>query len=415
MTAHPSARADALVIGGGPAGAATALQLARRGHRVVVIERREQHVRRSAAVLLTPRAVAVLDRLDVAAPTASNRIDTVRLSAGGGATTIRWPTHPDLPDHGIVSRDVDRILLAAAAEAGVTVLHGHSARAPIIDRGFVRGAHVVSPDGTEFEARAAFTVVADGADSVFGRALGTFREPSWPMALVHHGAFPSDLHASSEIELVLDQRDRSGTPITGRAWMYPTGDGTVTVGVMMASTAPSFQVVKPANLFNRIVDAHAAAWSITGEPEKPAVGQRLPLGFSVGPLSGPTYLLVGDAAGAANPLSGSSIGSALETGMFAADVLDEAIRTDDAAHLQRYSQLIDDRYGSYYKVGRLATRVLGQPTVARRLERLVVRRRSFASGYIRITSDALRSGRDVGRPETVYRIGRAISTIAPDA
>lgn len=381
---------------------------------MVVIERREPAERRAAGVLLTPRAVACLDRLDVAIPRASNTVSDVRLSAGGDAISIGWPRHPDLPSYGFVSRDLDQALLAEAEAAGATILHGHTAHAPIIERGFVRGADVIGLDGTAFEARADFTVVADGANSRFGRALGTFREPSWPYALVHHGSFASPLHSSSEVELVLDLRDRSGTPITGHGWMYPAGDGTVTVGILMTSTAPSFRVVKPANLFRRVLVTHADRWSITDDPELPPTGQRLPLGFSVGPLAGPTYLLVGDAAGAANPLSGSSIDSALETGMIAAEVLDEAISTGDASNLQRYPQLLDDRYGSYYKVGRLATRAISQPTVARRVERLVTRHRAVAEGYVRITTDALRPGH-AGPSETAFRVGRALSVIAPAA
>ncbi len=77
--------------------------------------------------------------------------------------------------------------------------------------------------------------------------------------------------------------------------------------------------------------------------------------------------------------------------------------------------MLADRYGRYYKVGRLATRLLGQPAIARRTERVVTHRRSFAEAYLRITADSLRSGPRVGAPETAYRIGRAISTFAPDA
>ena len=214
---------------------------------------------------------------------------------------------------------------------------------------------------------------------------------------------------------MLDLRDRSGTPVIGHGWMYPAGDGTVTVGVVMMSTSPSFAVINPANLFQRLVDDRSAAWRITGGPLEPPSGRRLPVGLSVGPLAGPTYLLVGDSAGAANPFSRTGIETALETGWIAAEVLDEAIRTDDAAHLQRYTRLLDDRYGAYFQVGRLTARMLGHPTLARRAERLVTRRHAFAEAYLRITTDALRSGPRVGPPETAYRIGRAITLVAPDA
>lgn len=413
MTAHPSARSDALVVGGGPAGASTALELARRGHRVVAIER-EAGAPTRAASLLNPRALANLARLGVDAPP-GNRVENVRLTTGDDSNTVEWPSHPDLPTHGLVTTGLPATIVDAATAAGVTVLDGHTATAPIIERGFVRGAYVTAPDGTDFEARADYTVIADGANSQFGRALGTFREPSWPYGLAHRAAFPSDVHSSAAIELVLDLRDRSGTPITGHGWMYPGGDGTVTVGVVMMSTSASFHVVNPANLFQRLVDQQRDNWSITGDPIDPPIGARLPVGLSVGPSAGPTYLLVGDAAGSANPLSRTGLEAALETGWFAAEVLDEAIRTGEAAQLQRYPKLLDDRFGSYYQVGRLAARLLGQPTVARRAERFAARRRGFAEGYLRITTDALRPGPSVGSPETAFRLGRAIALVAPDA
>lgn len=411
MTAHPSARSDALIVGGGLAGAATALRLARRGHRVTIVDRA---LDAGSPLLLNTRAVAALTDLDIEAPVDAHRVDRVRLAAAGESTTIDWPTHPTLPNHGLVTATLRDALVAEAAAAGAIVLGDHNAVAPIIDRGFVRGAYVIAPDGTDFEARATITVVADGANSRFGRALGTYREPSWPYGLAHHGSFPSGLHGSTAIELVLDLRDRSGTPITGHGWMYPTGTGSVNVGVIMMSTSPSFHVINPSNLFQRLVERQRDDWEITGPPIAPATGRRVPMGLSVGPSAGPTYLLIGDAVGAANPLGRTGVESALETASFAAAVIDESIQTGDAAHLQRYPQLLTDRYGNYYKVGRLANRILGQPAIARRAERLVASRRSMAEAYVRFATETLRPGRG-GRPEAAYRFLRAVSIFAPDA
>ena len=50
------------------------------------------------------------------------------------------------------------------------------------------------------------------------------------------------------------------------------------------------------------------------------------MGASVRPAAGPTYLVVGDAAGVANPFSGAGMEYAIETGMLAGGVLDEALR-----------------------------------------------------------------------------------------
>jgi geranylgeranyl reductase family protein len=416
VTAHPSAVADVLVVGGGPAGAATAISLARDDHRVVVLERGNLPHHKACGALITPRAATVLAELELDLTDTFHRIDQVRITFGDRSTSIPWPSHPLHPNHGFVARRdrFDGCLADAMRDAGVTILAGHEATSPIVDRGFVRGAHVTDAEGAAFETRADYTVVADGAYSRFGRALGTFREPTWPSALAHRGIYRSALHDAAEIELMVDLRDRAGTPITGYGWMFPRGDGTVNVGVLILSTSPSFRVINPAHLLERFVHEQAPRWHLDTDAVVAPAGGRIPMGLSVGPAAGPTYLTVGDAVGAANPLSGAGIEYALETGRLAATVLDDALATGTAAALQRYPQLLADRYGSYYKVGRLVDRMLGSPTLSRRFGQLAAGQRSFTDAVVRIAGNELRPGR-AGRAETAYRVGRAISLFGPNS
>jgi flavin-dependent dehydrogenase len=433
---------DVLVVGGGPAGAATAAGLARQGHRVVVIDREERagadgpHVDRApvdrapvdrapvdrvpvdkaCGELVTPRAVSALGHCGIGDDRLArfHRTTHIRLTTDTQSTSVRWPQHDDHPQHGYVvpRARLDALLLDEAVANGAVVLHGHEATGPIVDRGFVRGAHVAAAGGA-FDLRARFTVVADGANSRFGRALGTYRDPRWPYAAAHRAIHRSALHDASEVELVLDLADRSGTPITGFGWMFPRGDGTVNVGVLIMSTSPSFRVINPAHLLDAFVHEHGARWRLDPQPVDPPAGGRIPLGRSVGPVAGPTYLVVGDAAGAANPMSGAGIEYALETGMLAGGVLAEALRADSATALQRYPQLLDDRYGSYHQVGRLVDRLLGRPSVARRVAALASSRASFATPLVRLAGNELRA-RYPGLTELSYRLARAGTLIAPD-
>ena len=58
-----------------------------------------------------------------------------------------------------------------------------------------------------------------------------------------------------------------------------------------------------------------------------------------GPKAGPTYLVVGDAAGSVNPFNGEGIDYAYETARMAADVLHDALAAGDPTHLQHYPKL----------------------------------------------------------------------------
>jgi flavin-dependent dehydrogenase len=234
------------------------------------------------------------------------------------------------------------------------------------------------------------------------------------MAAAHHAEFASPMHDATELEIVVGLRDRAGTPINGYGWMFPTGTGTVDIGVALMSTSPSFQVLNPAHVLDAVVAEHRDRWHLDGTPIAPPSGGRIPLGRSVGPAAGPTWLLLGDAVAAADPWSGAGIHGAIRTGAIAGDVLAEALRTGSAASLQRYPRALEDELGDGYGVGRIVNRLMGHPTVSTRVARTAARSRSSADTYLRLGTGAIRTGH-VGPAELVYRIARGVGAFIPGA
>ena len=228
------------------------------------------------------------------------------------------------PSHGYVvrRRDLDAMVADNAVAAGAKLLEGHEAIHPIVDRGFVRGATVARHDGSSVDIRAEFTIVADGANSRFGRALGTSRAREWPYGTAIRTYWESPRHAEPWIESALDLKDRNGNPMPGYGWIFPVGDGTINVGVGLLSTFRDFKSVNTTHLLDAYARQIADRWEIDPDrPECRPTSGRIPMGGSVGPKAGPTYLVVGDAAGSVNPFNGEGIDYAYETARMAADVV----------------------------------------------------------------------------------------------
>ena len=193
----------------------------------------------------------------------------------------------------------------------------------------------------------------------------------------------------------------------------PVGDGTVNVGIGLLSTASDVKQINALKLLDSFAASIADRWSIDVHAQLVApTRHRLPLGGSVDPKMGPTFLVVGDAAGAANPFSGVGISAALMTGRLAATALDDALVTGSAASLQRYPTLLTQEVGRYYKVGRLTARFLGRPSVLAPLLRIGTRSDKVMGGMLRIAGDELRSI-DPGGTERAYALAAALSKLAP--
>ena len=113
MTDIPADRADVLVIGGGPSGAAAAYWLARAGHDVLVVEKKRFPREKTCGDGLTPRAVTALDEMGLAEGLEGyHRYDGLRAVAHGITLEMPWPEHPRFPSHGYVvrRRELDRMV-----------------------------------------------------------------------------------------------------------------------------------------------------------------------------------------------------------------------------------------------------------------------------------------------------------------
>lgn len=410
---------DVIVVGGGPAGSAASHVLAAAGHHVTIVERMRHPRPKTCGDALSPRAVAELDRLGVTEDDLDrfHRVDGVRLIAGDRTEERPWPSHPELGRHGYVVRreELDELVVGRAVAAGATLLEGHDATGPIIERGFVRGASIVDDAGRPIEIRSRYLLVADGANSRFGRSLGTFRQKAWPYATTIRSYWATPRHASSHVEARFDLADRDGTALTGYGWVFPVGDGTANVGVGVLSTSREFRSINTSELLDRFAHHVAGDWELdpTAPLTRPVSG-RIPMGASVGPTAGPAHLVVGDAAGAANPLTGAGVEYALGTGRLAGEVLAEALASNDPTALQRYPTLLADAFGTHFKVGRLLDGIAGRPWVMRRAGRLMARNQRTADLAMRIGLDELRPDH-LGAPEVTYRLARAAARFAPSA
>ncbi len=411
-------RTDVLVVGGGPAGSAAAYWLARAGHDVVVAEKKQFPREKTCGDGLTPRAVHQLEEMGLAARlTEYHRFEGLRTIAHGRTIEMQWPDHPVFPSHGYVvrRRDLDTFVAENAAEAGATLLGGHEVTTPLVRDGLVRGATLVrKSDGEEITVEARYVVVADGANSRFGRALGTARNKAYPQGIAIRGYYESPMHADPWIESALDVRDRNGNSMPGYGWIFPVGDGTINVGIGLLSTFRDYKSVNTTHLMDEWAHTLPEHWGIDPDaPLAPPTGGRLPMAGSVNPKVGPTWIVVGDAAGSINPFNGEGIDYAYETGRMAAELVAEALATGSGRPLQAYPDLLEAEYGLYFKVARLFVKAIGRPALMREMTRVGMHSQTLMEWVLRIMANLLRPD-ELGPAEAVYKMAAGIARMVPE-
>ena len=320
---------DVVVVGGGPAGSATAALLAEAGHDVLLLERARQPRHKPCSEYTGPGTerllarLGVLDRVDRGL---GRRLRGMELHAPtGGRYLLRYGDRDEARDGFSLSRPaLDGALLEVARGRGVEVKEGAQIDglllgAPTGREGLPAVLGITGRDeaGRSVAIRTRLVVGADGRYSSVVRALGLRRPSRWAPRLglvAHYRGVPwpwehGQMHVGRH----------------GYVGAAPSGDGLLSVGLVTVMPAGRFG--SPALALDRALAEYPelAGRLAQGVRTRPVQGVG-PLAGSVRACAGDGFLLVGDAAGFCDPVTGEGIHRALRGAELAAATADRALR-----------------------------------------------------------------------------------------
>ncbi|WP_030240387.1 tryptophan 7-halogenase [Streptomyces sp. NRRL S-350] len=337
MTAPPPVF-DAVVAGGGPAGAVAALVLARAGHRVRLLDDGGPGWDGFKIGEFLPPAVRPLlaDLRLLDGFLASGHPASTGTYAAWGSARLHGRSHlfdPYGPGWHLDRLRFDAFLREAAVAAGADLR-----RARVLDRA-ADGRLVVRERGRVTELAARWTVDATGRRCVIGRRSGRRRRQDRLVAA--YAVFPGG-----------DPEARTLVEATADGWWYTTPVPAGRLVAHLTDTDLADPALRTPQGFRAALGRtdHVRRRVVEGGPGSTPVPRWAPAhGLRLTPSAGPGWVATGDAALAFDPLSSQGILTALHTGARAgravAGCLADERRTETV--LADYAALLDGIADAY--------------------------------------------------------------------
>ncbi len=324
-----------IIVGAGPAGATLAYELATRGIEVLVLEKARLPRFKSCAGGLTVKATELLG---------TNGFNVIENVITGATVTFKGKNpfhgHSDVPIMYTVTREnFDHALVKRAQTAGAEIIQGEEAQTVRINS---RNVEVSTKTG---DYQGEFIVGADGATSRVARAMGIPRSDFTIFGF------------SCEVEVGQEDMDRWKSQIgidlgrvQGYGWVFPKADH-LSIGI----ACPVEKAKRLKRTFHEYLDsldfeqAVITRWS----------GGLLPVFSNQSTVSRGRALLLGDAAGLADPLSGEGIYNAILSAQISAKTIEKALSNSKPV-LDDYNDAIAETITPQMKVAYVFSKVLSR-------------------------------------------------------
>ncbi len=326
---------DVIIVGSGPAGSSAAWRLAQAGLAVAVLEKAALPRYKTCGGGIIGRAIQALP-LDVHHVVEQ---DCHAAQLNVLPSSLSFTTHRSTPIVSMTMRDQFDYALLSAAQAAGAVVHQRCAVEDVSLRG-----EVVTVATNQGSMNAKFVVAADGALSAVARKMRMADGRVLIPALEYEVTVPQDRLDSFRGVARFD----FGVLPRGYAWVFPKKDH-LSIGVLSMAQRGS-----------DVKGAMARYLDLLGCRDVTQVEQHgfvIPIRPRKGPFAEQRILLVGDAAGFADPVTGEGISFAVRSGLMAAQSLIDG-DLDEATVSETYRRMLDEAILPELRTGRWLARLL---------------------------------------------------------
>jgi geranylgeranyl reductase family protein len=361
---------DLVIVGAGPAGCTTALNLAGSGLKAALVDRSDLPADKVCGDAISGTALSVIKRLPGGSFEKFLKLEPkipswgIRFAAPNG-DLLDLPFVPDKtpetsPPGYICKRKIfDGFLQQMVRDLTPFRLTGNFHVKTILRE---NGFFILK--GEDEELRCRLIVGADGALSAVGRILGehSINPRQYCLGVRAYFSGVKNLHPENFIELHFLE-----DLLPGYFWIFPMADGLVNAGLGIFYEKMKVAPRSPAEMLQVIIRTHPSLSDRFAMSEMAGkIGAHgLPLGPDPKPISGNGFLLAGDAASLIDPFSGEGIGNAMVSGEIAAKVVMESFAAGDhfAAFLKQYDERIRKRLWRELKTSHTIQELCSHPSL----------------------------------------------------
>ena len=344
---------DVIVVGAGPGGSSTSFILARNGVHVLLIDKHSFPRDKSCGDGLTRTSTRAIHKLGYLEKFQKHlKIRGVKIKVKDeGEKIFPYPMKLANPNYGLtVPREIlDHYMLEEAIKAG-TEFRGKTAFSELIIRDS-KICGIILASGEEIYADV--VIGADGAASKIAYQANLASTPKSKLGFGIRAYCNNISGLLNQLEIylpIMDGVNRNVLPSYG--WVFPMGDGVANIGVGLFEKRGDDNIK---DIMNRFIDRLKQTDRRFSEMSLQGKYFGAPMRFDFDPnksyRSG--LLLVGDAAGMISPFTGEGIGTAIDSGVEAANLILKRIKDSkpDFNNLEEYGNILKNKYQGYFEIG----------------------------------------------------------------